>query len=63
MMLRRYCTISFYILLSLCATSVPCQGQRQQMSNGNIAYPENEEQDPFVQNAQVKFLAHILKLN
>lgn len=59
MFLSRYHTIGFYILLNLCAINVRCQGQRLQqmaLSNGNFAYPENEEQDPAFQNSQVKCL-------
>lgn len=57
----RLCTIGFYILLNLCASNVLCQGQGQRMqhiamSNGNIAYPENGEQDPDLQNAKVNWM-------
>lgn len=53
MFLRRYCSIGLVILLNL---NVLCHGQRpfkMSSSNGIVAYPENEEEDPDKQNAQV----------
>lgn len=55
MFVSRYCSIGLYVLLNL---NVLCHGQHVQqpkrpLSNGNVAYPESEEEDPAKQNAQV----------
>lgn len=55
MSVGRYCSIGLCVLINL--NVVLCSGQRLQqmsLSNGNVAYPENEEEDPAKQNAQVK---------
>lgn len=53
MFVSRYCSIGFYVFLNL---NVFCHAQRPKLplSNGNVAYPESEEENPDRQNAQVK---------
>lgn len=52
MFAARYCSIGVFILLNL---NVLCHGQRPQTisSATNLAFPENEEQNPDKQNSQV----------
>lgn len=49
----RICSIGLYILLNLNVLSHGHQLHQKSLSNGKVAYPESEEEDPSKQNAQV----------
>lgn len=68
MFVSRYCSVGLYVLLNL---NVLCHGQHGQhgqrpkipINNGNVAYPESEEEDPAKQNAKVQWteILHIFE--